>query len=219
MKPVNELRIMYQSFSEYLNQHGSIPYDAWLQLEYDSKAASLFVTYYNNIYLAYSKCLNMFKDDEYRPIELIIHTLMKNVDKLICDSKRYNASYMYKITWNCLYIYGQRNMSNLQHMNSYNCYEHVKKDGESTEFDIFDNEEILKSVVNISESYYRSAEHEYAKTELWRFLEDCGEQTMELALHLIKKGKILKGMSSSSKKRKNLDMIKTYLTSEYLNCF
>lgn len=77
-------------------------YEEWLSLEDKYKAAALYVTFFDQITLAWSKAKSFYVVDEDGVSEMMKY-LMKNTPIIINDKKKFSAAYIYKVAYNCLY--------------------------------------------------------------------------------------------------------------------
>lgn len=77
-------------------------YDEWLSLDNDYKAAALYVTFFDQITLAWSKAKSFYVVDEDGVSELMKY-LIKNTPIIANDKKKFSAAYIYKVAYNCMY--------------------------------------------------------------------------------------------------------------------
>ena len=91
------------NFRTFINYTKPLSYDQWMTLPEDHKAAALFVEFFNEIMLAWSKAQGTFRGDDEEAVETVIQYLIKNTAKIEDDSKRYRAPYIYKVAYNALY--------------------------------------------------------------------------------------------------------------------
>ena len=93
-------------FREHLSGSPKNPtYEEWLEVDYDDKACSLFVKFYQEITLAWysavisSGIVYISQEDG---VSTVLQYLMKNVDYIINDKNRYSTEYIYQVCYNCL---------------------------------------------------------------------------------------------------------------------
>lgn len=79
-----------------------LSYDEWLATPDSYKAAALYVTFFDQITLAWSKAKSFYVLDE-DGVSTMMQYLMKNTPILIADKKKYTRAYIYKVAYNCLY--------------------------------------------------------------------------------------------------------------------
>lgn len=98
----NEFAITRELFISYLNYTSPVSYEQWLETADDSKAAVLFVQFYDQITLAWFKLKSIYSTEADGVAE-VLQYLQKNVPYIVSDSNRFTPSYIYKISYNCLY--------------------------------------------------------------------------------------------------------------------
>lgn len=94
-----ETRSMFRSYINYTDPYS---YEQWLSLPQDHKCAALYVQFFDEIILAWYKVKSFYGSDE-EGVETICQYLMKNVPVLEENPKRFNARYIYRVAYNCLY--------------------------------------------------------------------------------------------------------------------
>lgn len=77
-------------------------YEEWLSVDDQNKAAALYVTFFDQITLAWSKAKSFYVLDEDGVSELMKY-LIKNTPIIVADKKKYSPAYIYKVAYNCLY--------------------------------------------------------------------------------------------------------------------
>lgn len=92
----------YRMYREYLGYTHEYTYKQWLRLDDKFKAAALYIQFYNEITLAWYKVKTEWSIEE-EGVECVNQYLIKNVDKIKQDKKRFTPQYIYKVAWNCLY--------------------------------------------------------------------------------------------------------------------
>ncbi|MCM1226148.1 MAG: hypothetical protein NC320_01825 [Clostridium sp.] len=78
-----------------------ITYDKWLAIGNDLKAAALFVNFYDEITLAWSKAKSEFTPDE-NGVSTVMQYLIKNVPIIMSDPKKYDPKYIYRVAYNSM---------------------------------------------------------------------------------------------------------------------
>lgn len=76
-------------------------YEDWMNVPEDYKCAALFVNFYDQIVLAWQKQKTYFLEDE-DAVSIVIQYLLKNVDKIKADRKRYTAAYVFTVACNAI---------------------------------------------------------------------------------------------------------------------
>lgn len=92
----------YKLYREYIGFKDDYTYRQWLRLPDKFKAAALYVQFYNEITLAWYKVKTDWSFEE-EGVECINQYLIKNVEKIKKDKKRFTPQYIYKVAYNCLY--------------------------------------------------------------------------------------------------------------------
>ena len=93
-------------FRDYLSGYPTpLTYEDWKNAEEDDKAALLYVTFYQEVTLAWSTAITS-RDIAYVTAEDAVSTvlqyLMKNVSLIMNDPTRYSAKYIYRVCYNCI---------------------------------------------------------------------------------------------------------------------
>ena len=79
-----------------------LTYEAWLSADDEYKAVLLFVNFFNQIELAWYKERYSYVL-EVEAVETVVEYLIKNVDKIKADPKRFTPGYIYRVSSNCIY--------------------------------------------------------------------------------------------------------------------
>lgn len=102
---VNSNSQFYKTFCLYRNYVGytkPLTYRQWIRLDDRLKAGALFCQFYNEITLAWYKVYTKWSIEE-EGVECINQYLEKNVEKIKQSKKKFDARYIYKVAYNCLY--------------------------------------------------------------------------------------------------------------------
>lgn len=113
----------YLMYKEYIGYKKPYTYKQWMRLPDNFKAAALYVQFYDQITLAWYKKRTEWSIEE-EGVEVINQYLIKNVEKIKKDKKRFKEPYIYKVAWNCLYclcIDPSKNKERYEHEESYYC--------------------------------------------------------------------------------------------------
>ena len=89
-------------FRNHINYTAPLSYEEWLATADDNKAAVLYVQFFDQITLAWYKVKSFYTLEE-DAVSTVLQYLMKNVPIIEKDSKRFKASYIYRVAYNCLY--------------------------------------------------------------------------------------------------------------------
>lgn len=189
-----ETRTMFENFTG-CTANERLPYDVWMTFHRPNKdgkdpnskaAAALFVMFFDQITLAWSKARADFVPDE-DAIECVLQYLQKNVDIIRANKSRYTANYIYRVAYNCMdclrYIERDKFRSKLEtsHM--------VDTDDDTVDLYDLQPEEI-------------DFDLEAVKADMWRLLENEDEKTIKVINHLLN-GESLARVSSRSAAYKN----------------
>lgn len=101
MYQFNETR---KYFFSVTNITEPLSYSEWMDLSDSDKIAALYLQFYSEITLAYSKVKTYYSDGTGAVEELLMY-LVKNVPKIEEDEKKFSPRYIYRVAFNCLYCY------------------------------------------------------------------------------------------------------------------
>ena len=99
--PFYETRDM---FTAYLGYTQPLSYEEWNLLPADSKAAALYVQFFDQIVYAWYKqdtFLRYSTDED--GVSTVLQYLQKNVSKIEVEPKKFTPAYIYRVSFNCLY--------------------------------------------------------------------------------------------------------------------
>lgn len=109
---MEEFKSTYKVFKSAVDAVAEEPYDkflGWVMLDKEYRAPALYVTFYDEVTLAYSKIHNMYPFvEEELAISTLMQYLMKNVPMMMDHPKRFSGAYAYKVAYNCMYSLGQK---------------------------------------------------------------------------------------------------------------
>ena len=179
-------------FKDYLTGYPKNPdYATWSKADPDDKAALLFVTFYQEITLAWFNAIssrNIVYISQEDGVSTILQYLMKNVEKIDEDAKRYTPQYIYQVAFNCLL-----GLCNTRGTEQKRCASEVSneyREGDK-ELDFFDlvpsNDEDLETAK--------------IKEAVWEIIRKMGPKAEKVANHLINPGDTLHKVSRSSSER------------------
>lgn len=100
--PNSEFYNTFKIYRSAINYSKPLSYSSWKRLPQDVKAVALYVQFYNEITLAWFKVKTAWSN-EADGVECINQYLMKNVNIIDKDRKRFNPKYIYRVAYNCLY--------------------------------------------------------------------------------------------------------------------
>ncbi len=182
-----ESRNLFISYTSYVK---SLSFEQWRAVPEDQKAAVLFVQFYDEICTAYNKVNRFDVIPAEDAVSIVLQYLQKNVAKILDDSKRFSAAYIYRVAYNCIYtiLEGDKLQGRLAETPST-----VEHDGD--ELNLFDTIGITNA----------SAEDEYElnllKDRIWKVIEDSGLESRKVANYLLSGD--LKDLKKVSKNSRN----------------
>jgi len=152
-------------FISYTNYRRPLTYEQWHAAPQQHKLALLYVQFYPDIISAWSRAnaYNFIPDED--GVSIVCQYLEKNVAKIDDDPKRFTASYIYRVAYNCMYcichdIKGIKDRWDNEIPN-------ITYSG-GDEIDLFDT---VASSKGSAEDVY---EHESFEQRFWKVIEDAG---------------------------------------------
>ena len=93
-------------FREYLSNYPKeLTYEEWKNADSEDQAALLFINFYQEVTLAWYNAI-VSRDIAYVTqedgISTVLQYLMKNVEYIQADSKKYSKQYIYRVCYNCI---------------------------------------------------------------------------------------------------------------------
>lgn len=175
MTSSNEFKQTYNLFRGYINYSEEYSYDEWLNSPEEHKVAILYCQFYKEITLAWNKVVSIYSQDT-DGVDEVVQYLMKNVDKIKNDSKRFKPQYIYTVAYNCLYcLCRDLNKKKKIYENEYsNIVQHNDE-----ELDLFDTVEACKDTT--IEGHISDNE----KETFWNLIEDMGQDTVIVVSKLL----------------------------------
>lgn len=173
-------------FRNYINYTKPLTFEEWMSLDSDKKTAALFVQFFEQISLAWYKLKTNAAIEEECVSEVIMY-LMKNTPIIEQNPSRYKPSYIYQICYNCIYCksidpYKGQTAATSWYNNTTSQY---VKSGDDT-IDIFDT---VKSNDDVDSTL--------ARQQIWKIIEDMGEDAVKLAVQIINGNKVPARMSKN----------------------
>lgn len=98
---MSEFRSTYEFYQAMLPIKFPIDWERWMLIHDDKKAAALYVNFYKEIALAWSKCKNIYTEDEIALFE-VIQVLIKNVPIIMESESKFRSAYVYRIAYNAI---------------------------------------------------------------------------------------------------------------------
>lgn len=97
----HEFKEAKERYESAIGKKAPITFDEWFSLPDSHKAAALFINFYNQITLAWTKAKADFTEDE-DGLSIVMQYLMKNVPIIESNPNKYSESYIYKVSYNCM---------------------------------------------------------------------------------------------------------------------
>lgn len=153
----------YKLFRSQLGSDGNISFKRWRRMPDDLKGAALYVQFYNEVTLAWSKTRSKWAVEE-TSVEEVLQYLTKNVDKILEDPKRYNPRYVYRVCYNALFCV------NVDKKGAYKFFENeipesfeVGESGELSWFDLVGTSEDAEAISSFEslQGFLESLEEKY----------------------------------------------------------
>lgn len=180
-------------FMAYTHYERPLSYEEWVCAPQDSKAALLYVQYYEQITLAWYKSKSYFAVEE-EGVETVLQYLMKNVPIIEQNPRRFSQSYIYQVAYNCLYCIShdrkcdierwERETSNITRY-------------EGNELDLFDT--VTTNLLGADEALTSEG--------FWAIIEDMGIETWKVVNYLLNEGQTLK---KTTFRMKNPETLKSW---------
>lgn len=168
-------------FKEACGWEHPLTYDDWMKVSDDMKAAILYIQFFDQVTLAWSRLRTPAAVEEECVSEVLMY-LQKNVDKIRSDEKRFTPAYLYRVCYNCIYCRSVDPYSGQTAATSWynNTTSNIMNGPEDT-FDLFDLTE-SKSSASYPES---EEEHNTEVNTFWQRVQEIGEDAVEVADDLI----------------------------------
>ena len=149
-----------------------LTYTEWLSLEDDLKAAALYINFYSEIILSWTKFTRYVVSDDIA-VSWVMQTLIRNVPKIVENPKRFYAGYIYRISWNAIGDAMKTKMAN-------NIYDYEMS---NILTDMDSGEELnLYDLVPYEDEPYEVAT---AREAMWEIIRGMGPKAVKVANHII----------------------------------
>lgn len=199
--PANNYQFLQtrKMFREYLSGYPKNPtYEEWLKADADDKAALLYVTFYQEVTLAWYSAvtaINVVHVTQEDGISTVLQYLMKNVDKIAEDPKRYDGRYIYRVCYNCLLSLwktrgtdAQRSAIEIPTEFFAGCPSDLSVDKSVSLWDLVPSED-------------EDLETQQTKEAIWNIIRHMGPKAEKVVNHLINPKDTLHKISGSSSER------------------
>lgn len=175
MTSSNQFKETYNLFRSYISYSEEYTYEQWLNSPEEHKVAILYCQYYKEITLAWNKVVSVYSQQS-DGVDEVIQYLIKNVDKIKQDQKRFKPQYIYTVAYNCLYCLC-RDLNKKKKIYENECSNIVMHNDE--ELDLF--ETVQGSESTSVEGHLTDSE----KDRFWSIIEDMGQDTVIVVSKLL----------------------------------
>ncbi len=179
-------------FREYLTGYPkNLTYDEWSKAEPDDKAALLFVTFFQEITLAWFNAViapGVVYVSQEDGVSTVLQYLMKNVEKISEEAERYAPEYIYTVSYKCLLSLGATRSTDKLRSDCEISNEYTEGD---VDVDFFD-------LVPMNDEDYETAK---VKEAVWEIIRKMGPKAEKVANHLINPTDTLHKIHRSSSER------------------
>lgn len=97
----HEFKEAKERYESAIGKKAPITFEEWFTLPDSHKAAALFINFYNQITLAWTKAKADFTEDE-DGLSTVMQYLMKNVPIIEANPNKYSETYIYRVAYNCM---------------------------------------------------------------------------------------------------------------------
>lgn len=195
---MNQFKETLNHFKPALTGFDYSTYWEWMLIPDDYKAAALYVQFYDAITLAWSKTQKPFIEEE-NAVSTLMQYLIKNVEIIKLNRKRFTPNYLYKIAFNAFYPLGRIQRDIDYFYNEHRCP--VRKDsaknGDSLDNMDADNYFYCESVYFergvVTDEYF---EDRFVDHDIWAIIESCDDDTQRVIEYLLGGRKLGKKLSA-----------------------
>lgn len=179
-------------FRDYLSGYPENPtYTEWKNAAEEDKAALLFVTFYDEITLAWYNTIVVFDTvfiTQEDGVSTVLQYLMKNVEKINEDEKRYTSQYIYRISFNCLASFRGTQGTAMKRST-------LEISNEYTEGDVTVN------LWDLVPSEDEDIETQKTKEAIWEIIRRMGPKAEKVVNHILNPDETLHKIAQSSSER------------------
>ena len=168
----NQFRKTRNLYINYLQYTTPLSYVQWVALPDDHKAAALFVQYFDQIELAWYKARSLFTSEE-DGVYTMMQYLMKNVEKIKNDPKRFSPKYIYKVAYNCLYCICHDPI--VERIRWETTSSNIVASPTGEELDLFDTTISIHSEIEV----------QYDREQFWKAIASLGPKGQKVVNHLL----------------------------------
>lgn len=194
---MNQFKETLNHFKPALVELDYSTYWEWMLIPDDLKAIALYVQFYDEITLAWYKTQKPFIEEDIA-VSTLMQYLIKNVDIIESDRKRFTPNYVYKIAFNAFYPLGriQRDINYFYNEHA-GCSELLKnKSDDWTENFDSDNSAYLEHAfvdkLITSDTYFDDS----VDDEIWNIIKSLDNDTKRVIEYLLGGRKLGKKLSA-----------------------
>lgn len=190
---MNQFKETYNLFKSAIVDLNSDTYWKWMLIPNDLKAAALYVQFYDAITLAWSKTQKPFIEEE-TAVSTVIQYIIKNVEVIKEDRKRFTPNYLYKVAFNALYPLGRIQRDELAWSNRRSMYTLESED------DLLDSDNIYYNESNYSDVFFDTTDPfvDTEQEEIWEIIDACDDATKKVIESLIGGRKLGKKLNNKA---------------------
>lgn len=170
-----------------------LTYNAWVVLPDGLKAAALYVNFYDQITLAWTKAKADYTSDE-EGIGTVMQYLLKNVPIIELDHRKFTPNYIYRVAYNCMGCLRRIDRDRKRHET---CISQFQESG-GDEIDLFT---MIPDDNYVEDMVY---DHDVSR-EFWTVVESLDGDSRKLAKKLLEGGSVGK---LTKKKADTIDELK-----------
>ena len=183
-------------FREYLSGYPKdLTYYDWKCADTEDKAALLYVTFYQEITLAWYNAVvsnGIVYVSQEDGISTVLQYLMKNVDKINADPDRYSAQYIYRVCFNCLLSLWKTRGTDRQRSLDEISNEYVESSASG---------DVEVNLWDLVPSEDEDMETQETKEAIWNIIRHMGPKAEKVVNHLINPKDTLHRVAQSSSER------------------
>jgi len=179
-------------FRDYLSGYPKNPtYEEWNNAAEDDKAALLYVTFYQEVTLAWYNAVTsngVVYISQEDGVSTVLQYIMKNVEKISEDEKRYAPQYIYQVCYNCLLSLWKTRTTEMQRSNNEISNEYTEDGNVVNLWDLVPSED-------------EDLETQQTKEAIWNIIRHMGPKAEKVVNHLINPADTLHRVSAKSSER------------------
>lgn len=152
-----------------------LSYEGWLAIKDDLKAAALYVQFYDQITLAWSRGKSDFTSDE-DGVSTVLQYLNKNVPIILNNPNKYTSKYVYRVAYNCMGCL-RRVQREINHYNL--TMSNITTDSSGKESDLF------STIIDDKSDTFENIEKIKYNAEIYNIIKNLDKTTKRLVEYLL----------------------------------